>query len=73
MATLPASSVSGSDILRRPTRICTHCGSDEVYRQRPRGLMERHVFKAFQFAPYWCAGCDKRFYLRSLKPSASPR
>ena len=64
MATLPISSSTGVNKLHRLIRMCTHCGSDEIYRQRPRGLIERHVCKVFHFAPFWCAGCDKRFYLR---------
>jgi DNA-directed RNA polymerase subunit RPC12/RpoP len=72
MATFSASPVNGSGLVPRPSRICTYCGSDEIYRQRPRGLIERHVFKAFHFTPYWCAACDKRFYLRPVKPSVVP-
>lgn len=41
-----------------------YCGSDELYRQRPRGIIEQHIFRTFHFAPFWCATCDKRFYLR---------
>ena len=39
----------------------------EIYRQRPRGIVERHVYRVFNYAPYWCADCDSRFYLRVLK------
>jgi hypothetical protein len=59
MATVPAFTAR--------KRACTHCGSDEIYRQRPRGLIERHVARAFQFLPYWCASCDRRCYLRLAK------
>ncbi|MGB2668552.1 MAG: hypothetical protein WAK48_31490 [Candidatus Acidiferrum sp.] len=70
MVTLPISPSSGLNNLHKLTRACTHCGSNEIYRQRPRGLVERHVYKAFHFAPYWCAGCDKRFYLRHRHAAA---
>ena len=74
MGTLPATPVSGPGFLRKSSHICTHCGSDEIYRQRTRGLIERHIFKALHFLPYWCAGCDKRFYVRSHKsPAKSSR
>ena len=64
MATAPISRPSGLGNLRAVVRTCSYCGSDEIYRQRPRGLIERHFFQAFQFAPFWCAACDRRFYLR---------
>jgi hypothetical protein len=67
MATLPISPSTGMNTFRSRRRSCTHCGSDEIYRQRPRGLIERHVARAFQFAPYWCASCDRRCYLRLSK------
>jgi DNA-directed RNA polymerase subunit RPC12/RpoP len=74
MASLPVTPASDTEYLRTPTHICTYCGSDEIYRQRPRGLIERHIFKVLHFLPYWCAGCDKRFYIRSRKsPARSPR
>jgi hypothetical protein len=63
MATVPVSAAPSRNALARK-RACTHCGSDEIYRQRPRGLIERHVARAFQFEPYWCASCDRRCYLR---------
>lgn len=46
---------------------CPHCQSDQIYRQRARGIIERHVVRAFRFYPFWCAGCDRRFYLRAEK------
>jgi hypothetical protein len=49
---------------KRSARICMYCGSDELYRQRHRGIIEQHIFRAFNFAPFWCAACDRRFYLR---------
>jgi DNA-directed RNA polymerase subunit RPC12/RpoP len=64
VATVPISPASPLGSLKKTVRSCSHCGSDEIYRQRPRGLIERHIFRAFHFAPYWCAACDKRFYLR---------
>lgn len=64
MATMPVSPSTGLNAFKRHKRFCTHCGSDEIYRQRPRGLIERHVARAFQFVPYWCAACDRRCYLR---------
>jgi hypothetical protein len=70
MATLPVSNSSVLPTPRRLTRNCIYCGSDELYRQRPRGIIEQHVFRAFHFAPFWCAACDKRFYLRL---ATSPR
>jgi hypothetical protein len=71
MATLAVTPSGQSNDLRK-VRTCAHCGSEEIYRQRPRGLMERHVFKVFHFAPFWCAGCDRHFYLRMRKAAARP-
>jgi hypothetical protein len=66
MATMPVPSNSVNTFRPpRPKRSCTHCGSEEIYRQRPRGIIERHVARAFNFFPYWCAYCDRRCYLRS--------
>jgi hypothetical protein len=62
--TLPISTPSVVGSPKRTARICMYCGSDELYRQRPRGIIEQHIFRAFNFAPFWCAACDKRFYLR---------
>jgi hypothetical protein len=64
MAAAPVLPSSGFSSFKRLARIRTHCGSDEIYRQRPRGIIERHVFRAFHFAPYWCERCDRRIYLR---------
>jgi DNA-directed RNA polymerase subunit RPC12/RpoP len=64
MATLPISPANRLDASKKPSRACSYCGSDELYRQRPRGLIERHVFRAFHVAPYWCAACDRRSYQR---------
>jgi len=64
MATVPISPATNGLRASHKKRACTHCGSDEIYRQRPRGLIERHVVRAFHFAPYWCAACDRRCYLR---------
>lgn len=65
MASVPMSSSSQSlEGVKKRRHVCTHCGSEEVYRQRPRGLIERHVARVFHFAPYWCAACDRRCYLR---------
>lgn len=65
MATLPVSPSGTLKAFPRPKRSCTHCGSVELYRQRPRGIIERHVARTFNFYPYWCADCDRRCYLRS--------
>jgi len=69
MATLPISTPGDVNAFhsRQHLRTCAHCGSCEVYRQRPRGIIERHVYRVFNYAPYWCADCDNRFYLRILK------
>ena len=73
MATLPLSPSGGAlGAFNRRKRICTHCGSDEIYRQRPRGIIERHVVRAFHFAPYWCASCDRRCYLRASTNHSRP-
>ena len=65
MVTLPIAAISaGPHPVRALHLACSRCGSDEIYRQRPRGLIERHIFRAFQFAPFWCAACDVRFYVR---------
>ena len=69
MATVPIS--TPGDVNRfhnRHPRTCAHCGSQEIYRQRSRGIIERHVYRAFNYAPYWCADCDRRCYLR-YRPS----
>jgi hypothetical protein len=47
-------------------RLCPHCSSDEIYRQRARGIIERHFARAIHFFPFWCAACDRRFYVREL-------
>jgi DNA-directed RNA polymerase subunit RPC12/RpoP len=68
MATVPISTSRNLNTLQnRQLRSCAHCGSFEIYRQRPRGIIERHVYGAFRYAPYWCADCDSRFYLRVSK------
>lgn len=71
MSTLPITPSSSLNTFHRPKRSCTHCGSEEIYRQRPRGMIERHVARAFHFFPYWCAGCDRKCYLRSRTQPAS--
>ena len=38
----------------RHLRRCAHCDSSEIYRQRPRGILERHIVRRFNYAPY-CA------------------
>jgi hypothetical protein len=69
MATLPISpadplGASHSKPKKSPARhICPHCSGEEVYRQRARGIIERHVVRAIRFFPFWCASCDRRFYL----------
>ncbi len=72
MATLPFSPLNGFGAFRRLGPSCTFCGSGEIYPQRPRGLIERHVFRTFHFAPFWCVVCDRRFYLR-VRGSAGPQ
>ena len=47
-------------------RACTHCGSDEIYRQRPRGLIERHVARACSNCAFHGSGVT--LTLASLKP-----
>jgi hypothetical protein len=68
MATMPVPSSHRLNAFQAPRRSCTHCGSEEIHRQRPRGIIERHVARAFHFFPYWCADCDRRCYLR-YRPS----
>lgn len=72
MASLPISSASNGLRAFHKKRACTHCGSAEVYRQRARGIIERHVVRAFHFAPYWCAACDRRCYLRLTSRDSRP-
>jgi hypothetical protein len=65
MATMPIPSATPSmsaNQFRR--RICPHCGGKDIHRCRARGIIERHVVRAFRFFPHWCADCDRRFYLR---------
>jgi hypothetical protein len=68
MATIPMSVPGALGSSRKTGRTCIYCGSDELYRQRPRGIIEQHIFRAFDFVPYWCAACDRRFYLRLRRP-----
>jgi hypothetical protein len=49
-------------------RTCPYCEDQKVYRQRARGIIERYLIRAFRFVPYWCAGCDRRFYVRLHRP-----
>jgi hypothetical protein len=71
MAMLPMAA-SGELGNQRKRDTCPYCGSDELYRQRPRGVIEHHIFGAFNFAPYWCAACDRRLYLRLGAPRGRP-
>jgi DNA-directed RNA polymerase subunit RPC12/RpoP len=64
MATLPVRPAAEFTGVRKLGGICTHCGSEEIFRQRPLGLIERHLLRALRFVPYWCATCNTRFYLR---------
>jgi hypothetical protein len=63
MTTAPVSRANGLNHWKKLT--CSHCGSAEVSRQRPRGLIERHFFRAFRFTPFLCATCKRRSYLRT--------
>lgn len=68
MASLSVVPADGVDKIKRSVHhSCPHCHSDEIYRQRARGILERHVVRAFRFFPFWCAACDRRFYLRADK------
>lgn len=61
---LPTSSTPSSKVRNFNRRICPHCGGREIYRCRARGIIERHVARAFRLFPHWCAECDQRFYVR---------
>ena len=64
MATLPIGSPGYPNAPKNGVRrTCPHCGSDEVYRSRARGIIERHVVRVLRFFPYRCFACDRRFYL----------
>jgi hypothetical protein len=67
MATMPLPSTTPSMSAKKfRGQICPHCRSKDIHRCRVRGIIERHVVRAFHFFPHWCADCDRRFYLRSL-------
>lgn len=51
MATIPMSVPGGLGSSKKVERTCIYCGSDELYRQRPRGIIEQHIFRAFDFVP----------------------
>jgi len=67
MATLTVTSSSDPNLSGKLSRACVHCGSEEIYRRHPRGLIERHLRRVSHLTPYWCAGCDRHFYLRAHK------
>jgi predicted RNA-binding Zn-ribbon protein involved in translation (DUF1610 family) len=64
MATLPVTPLEypHSHHHHRVRRLCPHCGSREVHRSRARGIIERHIVRAFRFYPHRCESCDRRFY-----------
>lgn len=64
MATLSFPASGGLNNAPKTRRTCTHCGSDEIFRQRAQGIIECHLLSALGFVPYWCAACDTYFYLR---------
>jgi hypothetical protein len=64
MATLAVSATAECTQDRKLGGFCTQCGSEEIFRQRPLGLIERHLLRALRFVPYWCATCNTRSYLR---------
>jgi predicted RNA-binding Zn-ribbon protein involved in translation (DUF1610 family) len=67
MATMPLPSTTPTVSLKKfRKQICPHCGRKDIHRCRSRGVIERHVVRAFSFYPHWCADCDRRFYLRLL-------
>lgn len=48
MATMPIPSASPSMSAKQFRRqICPHCGSKDIHRCRARGIIERHVVRAF--------------------------
>jgi hypothetical protein len=66
MAAMPLAS-TGRFGGSRPSeqQTCPHCRSSDIFRQRARGIIERHVVRAFHFFPFRSATCYKRFYLHS--------
>lgn len=67
MATMPLPSTTPSMSANKFRRQnCPHCGSKDIHRCRARGIIERHIVRAFHFFPHWRADCDRRFYLRSF-------
>lgn len=46
---------------------CPYCGSRKIWQARPRGIVERHLFRFFQLSPHQCPGCDRRFYTRAAR------
>jgi len=67
MATMPIPSATPSMSAKQfRKQICPHCGSKDIHRCRARGIIERHVVRALNFFPHWCADCDRRFYLHLL-------
>ena len=51
MATIPMSVTGALGSSTKAERTCIYCCSDELYRQRPRGIIEQHIFRAFDFVP----------------------
>jgi hypothetical protein len=45
--------------------VCPRCTSTETRTSRSRHLFERSVLRLFNFRPYRCIRCDKRFYSKS--------
>jgi ribosomal protein L33 len=63
MIAIPISQTATVAPARRARISCSHCGSGDIYRTQPRGLIERHIHRAFHFVPFWCEACDRRFYV----------
>jgi DNA-directed RNA polymerase subunit RPC12/RpoP len=70
---IPISQPASITTLRRSRISCSHCGSRDIYRTQPRGLIERHIHHVFHFAPFWCAACDRRFYVHMKSSNAKEK
>lgn len=52
---------------------CPRCGSSEISRSRPRGVMEKHLGNLMHLRPYRCYECSLRFWKRrSTAPAPRP-
>jgi hypothetical protein len=44
---------------------CPICRSQKVLFSKFQGILEHTIFRFLSIYPFWCNGCDSRFYLFS--------